>query len=213
MGVYNLNNAYLLKPILRSFYMCINVDLPEFLKSFDVLAQWINFIKLLIDSEIPAELRTPTTDEEIITQRDSHSLWKNKKWASRILYKFVMRYANKKIVTGQSMQALVQWLVDTHMIPVMQSFVQQLVLSQTSFVGNATQHFGIKFLIKVFKFQNLFDAFVPHIETILYDTVFPMLALTQRDSELWESDPAEFIRQVIQPIIYCLSHPPSPKGR
>lgn len=76
----------------------------------------------------------------------------------------------------------------------MESFIKQLIISQTRFVGNACIHFGIKFLIKVFKYKVLFDRFQPHIETILYDTLFPLLWLTQRDSELWESDPAEFIR-------------------
>lgn len=29
----------------------------------------------------------------------------------------------------------------------------------------------------------------------MYETLFPLLFLTPRDSELWESDPSEFIRQ------------------
>lgn len=55
-------------------------------------------------------------------------------------------------------------------------------------------HFSLKFIIKVFKFKPLYDALQPYIETILYDTIFPLLYLTPRDSELWESDPQEFIR-------------------
>lgn len=91
--------------------------------------------------------------------RDKQALWKNKKWASRILTKLIQRYANKKIATGQNMKDLVQWLIDTHLGGVMQSFVNQLVRSQTEFVGSAVVHFGIKYLIRVCKHQSLFEAF------------------------------------------------------
>lgn len=113
-----------------------------------------------------------------------------------------MRYANKQIVTEQKMQHLVQWLLDNHMGPIMQSFIKQLILSQTSFVGNACIHFGIKFLIKALRYKSLFEGFLPSIENILYETLFPMLFLTPRDSELWETDPSEFIRQVFYFSLY-----------
>lgn len=92
------------------------------------------------------------------------------------------------------MKDLVQWLIDTHLGGVMQSFVNQLVRTQTEFVGSAVVHFGIKYLIRVCKHQSLFEAFQPYIETVLYESIFPMLFLTPKDSELWESDPSEFIR-------------------
>lgn len=53
MGIYNAENAYILKPMLKIFYMCINLDLPENLQGFEVLSQWLTFLKLLIDSEMP----------------------------------------------------------------------------------------------------------------------------------------------------------------
>lgn len=52
MGIYNIDNAYILKPILKSFYMCINLDLPVHLQGYETLSHWINFLKLLIDSEM-----------------------------------------------------------------------------------------------------------------------------------------------------------------
>lgn len=151
MGIYNAENAYILKPILKCFYMSINLEMPAILQGYDNLSQWINFFKLLLDSEMPASLTTPTTNEDIITQRDKHPLWKNKKWAGRILTKFIMRYANKAITTDKNMQSLAQWLIDNHMGPIMHSFVKQLQLSQTVFVGNACIHFGVKFLIKTLR--------------------------------------------------------------
>lgn len=99
-----------------------------------------------------------------------------------------------QIITEEKLKVLAQWLIDNHLPSILESFIKQLILSQTSFVGNACIHFGIKFLTKAFRFKTLYERFLPHIETVLYDTLFPILWLTPRDNELWESDPAEFIR-------------------
>jgi hypothetical protein len=52
MGIYNAENAYILKPILKCFYMSINLEMPAILQGYDNLSQWINFFKLLLDSEM-----------------------------------------------------------------------------------------------------------------------------------------------------------------
>ncbi|KAL4486098.1 hypothetical protein ABPG72_004032 [Tetrahymena utriculariae] len=195
MAIYNADNAYILKPMLKVFHMCICLDLPVSLQNYDVLSQWINFLKLLVDSEMPQNLTIPTQDEDTIQSRDKHPLWKNKKWAGKIFFKFITRYANQQICTEEKLKALAQWLIDSHMGNILDSFVKQLILSQTTFVGNACVHFGIRFLTKVFKYKSLYERFQPHIETILYDTLFPLLWIKPKDNELWESDPAEFIRQ------------------
>jgi len=33
MGIYNADNAYILKPILKCFYMAINLELPACLQN------------------------------------------------------------------------------------------------------------------------------------------------------------------------------------
>lgn len=52
MGIYNADNAYILKPILKCFYMAINLELPACLQNEETLSQWINFFKLLLDSKM-----------------------------------------------------------------------------------------------------------------------------------------------------------------
>jgi len=52
MGIYNADNAYILKPILKCFYMAINLELPACLQNYETLSQWINFFKLLLDSKM-----------------------------------------------------------------------------------------------------------------------------------------------------------------
>lgn len=119
MTVYNAETALLLKPVLRSFYMCINIDMPRFLQNKEILASWISLFKMLIDSELPANLTSSTHNEELAIQRDAHPLWKNKKWAGRILTKFIQRYTNKKVAQGESMIDIAQWLIDTQCQPIM----------------------------------------------------------------------------------------------
>jgi len=56
MGIYNADNAYILKPILKCFYMSINLEMPAILQGYDNLAQWINFFKILLDSEMVTKI-------------------------------------------------------------------------------------------------------------------------------------------------------------
>lgn len=44
---------------------------------------------MILRSPIPPELMVPTLLEEEIISRDKHYLWTNKKWAGRIMQRFI----------------------------------------------------------------------------------------------------------------------------
>lgn len=47
---------------------------------------------------MPPELSTLTVDSDEETRREKTYQWANKKWASRIVLRFIQKYANHKLV-------------------------------------------------------------------------------------------------------------------
>jgi len=47
---------------------------------------------------VPPELSSLTIDSEEEIRREKTYIWANKKWASRVVLRFVQKYANKKLV-------------------------------------------------------------------------------------------------------------------
>ena len=62
------------------------------------------------------------------------------------------------------------------------------------FVGSKTLSFAIKFIAASTKKANTMEKLKPYVENILYDTVIPIMFITEKDMTTFESDPVEYIR-------------------
>jgi hypothetical protein len=63
--------------------------MPLYMRDYNALARWMLFFKTIIQSPVPPELATPTPDADEETKREKTYLWTNKKWASRIVLRFI----------------------------------------------------------------------------------------------------------------------------
>lgn len=75
---------------------------------------------------------------------------------------------------------------------------------KTNFVGSKTLNFVIKLVTTASKVKLTMDKMLPFIDNILYETVIPLMLTSNRDQELFEQDPIEYIRkqQDIMETIY-----------
>lgn len=79
-------------------------------------------------------------------------------------------------------------------IPLLESHLQTLFAKKTGFVGSKALNFAIKFISNSTKLQNTMEKLKPYVETILYDTIVPILYVTERDITKFQNDPVEYIR-------------------
>lgn len=66
---------------------------------------------------------------------------------------------------------------------------------KTHFVGSKTLNFVIKLVTTATKVKLTMDKMIPFIENILYETVVPLMLTSNRDLQLFEEDPIEYIRK------------------
>ncbi|EGR28805.1 hypothetical protein IMG5_168410 [Ichthyophthirius multifiliis] len=192
--VYNQTNAHILKPILKIFFKCINLETPSSLQQKELLSEWIGFFKLLIDHQMPVELSSLTENQEIINQRNKNILWKNKKWASQILTKIALRLANIQIIEKEQ-QPLAEWLIENHFGKILESFIQILFQNQQQFVGQACIYFAIKYINRCLQINQLVHIIQNQHENLLFKCLIPLIYLKQNDLVTFDEDPQEFIIQ------------------
>ncbi len=66
---------------------------------------------------------------------------------------------------------------------------------QTQFVGSKCLNFVIKYVSAATKIKTTMTRLLPFIENILYQTVIPIMMVTERDISLFQEDPIEYIRK------------------
>jgi len=76
----------------------------------------------------------------------------------------------------------------------MESHLQQLLARKTNFVGSKALSFSIKFLSNCTKQEHTMEKLKPFVENIMYDTIIPILYVTEQDMTTFTNDPVEFIR-------------------
>ena len=64
-----------------------------------------------------------------------------------------------------------------------------------SFVGSKCLNFNIKTVTCCIKIPRTLEVLKPYIENIMYETVIPIMMVSQKDQNLFYDDPVEFIRK------------------
>ena len=66
---------------------------------------------------------------------------------------------------------------------------------KTHFVGTKTVNFVIKLVTAATKIPLTMAKMIPFIDNILYETVIPLMLISQRDLQLFTEDPIEYVRK------------------
>jgi len=69
-----------------------------------------------------------------------------------------------------------------------------VLATKTNFVGAKALSFAVKYLTSSTKKQNTMEKLKPFIENLLYETLVPILFITEMDVESFHNNPVDFIR-------------------
>ncbi|TPP59317.1 Importin 7 [Fasciola gigantica] len=168
--------------ILKIFYAYTYCHFPLDVMSKEAIGSWNDLLRAVL-----SDFSTPTDDA-------THPTWKSKKWALRVLNRLVSRYGSPTIVI-KKFRPFAEWYLKAFSSPVLsvllgicemyrqKSFISKPVLSQT------LEHFNLA-LSNSFSWKIL----RPHFSLLVREVIFPLLAHSEEDAELWETDPIEYIR-------------------
>jgi len=65
----------------------------------------------------------------------------------------------------------------------------------SKFVGSKCLNFVIKYISAATKIKSTMERLKPYVENILYQTVIPIMMVSERDIKLFQEDPIEYIRK------------------
>ena len=191
----NNDALYMLHLICKVFYVSNQLQMCPYLMENNNLDPWIQFFKTIMDMPCPPELCSPTEDQFEIEKRDKSIFWKIKGITCKLTYRIFVKYGNPTIVEDK--EHIVTFSNNFSLkynIPLLESHLQLLFAKKTGFVGSKALNFAIKFISSSTKLQNTMEKLKPFVETILYDTVIPILYVTERDITKFQNDPVEYIR-------------------
>ena len=201
----NLINAYInvetqtayevLYMVTKIFYRSNNISLCPFFSSGSTIEPWIHFFKTLLDRPVPADLDSFTEDVLVLEARDKHIVWKTKGAAARVTEKLYHKYGNPQLLVEESFKDFAKTFKDNFAVPLLESHLQTVFRTKTHFVGAKLLNNSISYLSLASKQANTMTVMKPFIDNLLYETIVPLMLITQKDVALFRDDPIEFIRK------------------
>jgi hypothetical protein len=191
----NTDALYMLHLVCKVFYVGNQLQISPYLMEGDNLDPWILFFKTILDMECPIDLRTPTDDQDEIQRRDKSIFWKIKGITAKTTYRIFVKYGNPALVEDKVLtKAFANSFSLKYSIPLLESHLQLLLSRKENFVGSKCLNQALKFISASTKQSNTMEKLKPFVENILYDTIIPIMFITQKDVSTFQNDPIEYIR-------------------
>ncbi|CAM9092964.1 unnamed protein product [Pylaiella littoralis] len=178
-----------LKLALKVFYSCTQFAIPSGKDLEDLnVPGWMDLCAKVLAKPVVGQ---PEVEED----RVAFSWWKAKKWAGNIAHRFFTRYGQPlyaeegmsdfaEAFSKQLAPKLLEQVMNTLALrPKGEYCTDRVVHACLMFVGPATE---LSYTYKLLK---------PHLDFVLFQAVFPALALSESDIETFELDPHEFIHK------------------
>ncbi|XP_004700059.1 importin-8 [Echinops telfairi] len=182
-------SVLLQKQILKIFYALVQYALPLQLMGNQMMTQWMEIFRTIIDRAVPPE--TLQIDED---DRPELVWWKCKKWALHIVALLFERYGSPRTVTKEYFE-FSQFFLKTYAVGIQQVLLK--ILDQY----RQKQYVAPRVLQQTFNYLNqgvvhsvTWKQMKPHIQNISEDVIFSVMCYKDEDEELWQDDPYEYIR-------------------
>uniref|UniRef100_A0A671Q6M2 Importin N-terminal domain-containing protein n=1 Tax=Sinocyclocheilus anshuiensis TaxID=1608454 RepID=A0A671Q6M2_9TELE len=183
------DSALVQKQIFKILYALFQYNLPLELINRQILTEWMEILKTVVDRDVPPEALQVDEDE-----RPELPWWKCKKWALHILARLFERYGSPGNTTKEYTEFAELFLKGY-------AVAAQQVLLKVLYQYKEKQYVAPRVLQQTLNYINQGIAHAvtwknlkPHIQGIIQDVVFPLMCYTDSDEELWQEDPYEYIR-------------------
>ncbi|KAI0786127.1 ARM repeat-containing protein [Abortiporus biennis] len=180
--------------ILKTYKTSIVLHLSKHQQSPESLVPWGRLLFQVVNLSIPKEA-VPEDEEE----RERSEWWKAKKWAYGILGRLFHRFGNPSQLPSAMQKEYAQFaqhFVTTFAPEIFKVYLHQveLFVSGQSWLSKKCQYQIFTFFTECVKPKSTWALLKPHYETLVSSYIFPQLSFTPAKQELWDTDPADYIR-------------------
>ncbi|KAG2650903.1 hypothetical protein PVAP13_1NG240300 [Panicum virgatum] len=182
--------ADLIKLICKIFWSSIYLEIPKQLFDPNVFNAWmVLFINLL---ERPVPVEGQPIDPEI---RKSWGWWKVKKWTIHILNRLYTRFGDLKLQKPES-KAFAQMFQKTYAGKILACHMQLLNAILTGdYLPDRVINLVLQYLTNSVTKNSMYQMMQPQIDILLFEIIFPLMCFNDKDQNLWDEDPHEYVRK------------------
>jgi hypothetical protein len=114
--------------------------------------------------------------------------------AGRITYRTWSKYGNPDLIEGKELGEFSKRFIEKHGINLLEAQLKNLLNVKTQFIGNKSLTWSIKFIMSSIKKEITMEKLKSFMDQIMYDTILPIVMITERDEQLYQNEPIEYIR-------------------
>lgn len=177
------------KLILKIFYVLVQHSFSLELMPKEQFAQWMELCRKIIERPVPAH--TLTIDED---ERVNAVWWKCKKWAMHLLHRIFERYGSPGSVASEY-NTFSDYYLKNFSGPTIETILQLLANKKNGeWVSPRVLHEALLYLNQGTKHAFSWKFLKGHMLGLIQNVIFPMMCHSDKDAELWNEDPEEYIR-------------------
>ncbi|CAD6189189.1 unnamed protein product [Caenorhabditis auriculariae] len=177
MNADNIAHLFIQKNVLKLFYALTQYSMNLSIVPEEFACEWM-FLCIEIASK-PEPKQLATADED---DREGAVFWKCKKWSTRILERIYDRFVSPGSATETFKKAL-------------EVCMEIAFQSRKSFATSKVIYNALSYVNLCVAYSSTWKLIKPHFKELLSEVVHPVLSHTEDDTDLWNDDPEEFIRE------------------
>ena len=179
--------------IVKIFDKCNRVKMCDYFLKGTALDSWAQCFKIILDMQCPPELSSDTKDIDEIDKRNKAKFWKLKGITAKSSYYMFTKYSVPAKIDDW-LRPFAKSYMDKHFSPLLESHLQLIFARKTGFVGSKALNYAFKYITGCTHTHNTMATLKPFVNNILYDTIIPLMLITENDIEIFETEPTEYIR-------------------
>lgn len=160
----------------------------------DRLQIWMFFLKKLLD--LPCEVQESPASWQMVLALESTPYWKIRRTVSEVSTLFLQKLKQVSKNSSPGFMTLRLAYFEHYFLGFLSSMTVQLNVAQKQFVAPRVVSEGLKFLnlCTGLEEQMVRQVFTPQsLDQLVFEILLPMLAVNQKDSELWMTDARAFL--------------------
>ncbi|CAE6076732.1 unnamed protein product [Arabidopsis arenosa] len=179
-----------IKLICKIFWSCIYLELPRPLFDPNFFNAWMGLFLNILERPVPVEGQPE--DPEL---RKSWGWWKAKKWVAHILNRLYTRFGDLKLQNPDN-KAFAQMFQMNYAAKILECHLKLLnAIRIGGYLPDRVINLILQYLSNSISKNSMYNLLQPHLDTLLFEIVFPLMCFNDNDQMLWDEDPHEYVRK------------------
>lgn len=182
--------ADLIKLTCKIFWSSIYQEIPKQLHDPNVFAAWMSCFHRMLERPVPLEGQPIDPD-----QRKVWGWWKVKKWTIQIMNRLYNRFGDPKMSKPEN-KAFAQMFQKQFAPQFLESHLKLLsVIQQGGYLPDRIINLLLQYVSTSISKSATYQLLKPHLDSVLFEIIFPLMCFNDTDHKLWHEDPHEYVRK------------------